>query len=169
MPLAVDGIIWSCSETLFMCYKAVHFNDMHVVTELLEHSERIQPAEAKALGRSIKDYNDAEWATVRYDAMLSACLRKYMQYEDEFDRFFTSLGNQKVLFIEASPFDAIWGVGMNAEVTSNFIRNAGEGNLNTFITRASHDKNFNLLGQVWTAIYNMHVFKEKTKMMAFCS
>lgn len=102
------------SEQYFMYEKAITFGDEETAQAILDKG--YNPKQAKALGRKVKGYSDEVWDKVRYKVMVRANLHKYLQNEDlaelllnpEFD------GKQ---FVEASPFDHIWGIGCD-EVTA---------------------------------------------------
>ncbi len=97
------------SEQAFMWVKAAFFGDEDT-GRLIE--QECDPRGVKALGRQIKGYNDAEWETVREGLMAYVNLLKYRQNPD-FAAQLKATGDR--ILVEASPVDAIWGVGMSVE------------------------------------------------------
>ena len=92
------------SEQAFMWEKAMFFGDTKIANEILN-----QPSawEAKALGRKVKNYNDFKWSQVRFDFMFDVCLAKFTQNYKIQQRLLNDSN-----FVEASPKDIIWGIGM---------------------------------------------------------
>lgn len=107
-PFTMDGIKFFCTEQAFMYLKAKFFKDDDTADKILNAAT---PKEAKDLGREVRNYNDAEWDKVRYDMMLKANREKYAQNRDVCSRLLSSQYIGKT-FVEASPIDLIWGIGM---------------------------------------------------------
>ena len=104
--MVIDGITYNCVEQYMMAEKARLFGDRDVEAAILRASD---PAEQKALGRGVRGYNDAKWAAARYAVVLKATLAKYRQ-NDELCNFLLATGQDT--FVEASPEDTVWGIGM---------------------------------------------------------
>ena len=95
------------SEQAFMWEKAIFFGDEEVASEILSTKN---PKNAKDLGRLVLNYNDNEWAKVRYKKMLEVCLAKFSQNEDQRE---TLLNTENRILVEGSPYDKVWGVGLH--------------------------------------------------------
>lgn len=98
------GNEFSNSEQAFMWEKAKHFNDNETAEKILQTTD---PKAAKELGRQVKNYSDTEWEKVRFDVMVAVLYEKFSQNED--------LKRELLLhenYVEASPMDRIWGIGM---------------------------------------------------------
>jgi ribA/ribD-fused uncharacterized protein len=96
------------SEQYFMWVKAKTFGDEETAEEILKHGKN--PKAAKALGRKVKNYDDKVWDEKRYGVMVEANMYKYSQNED----LKALLLNEELKnknFVEASPFDTVWGIG----------------------------------------------------------
>ncbi len=97
-----------CSEQIFMYCKAIHFKDEDSAILIAQAST---PQEAKALGRRVSNFNSDEWDRVKYYYMMEAITAKFTQnwllkkwlLDPRFDN---------KTFVEASPVDSIWGIGM---------------------------------------------------------
>ena len=106
-----DGIVFKSSEHLFMYQKAKYFHDDETAAEILKADT---PKEAKKLGRKVKGFNDRDWAYGREYAMRVALLAKFTQNEDLKEELISDKYNG-LQFVEASPYDNIWGIGYDTE------------------------------------------------------
>lgn len=99
---------FSNSEQYFMYKKAKEFGDEEIASRIL--SEGADPRQAKALGRLVKNYDDKVWNEKRYDVMLEANILKYSQNGELLKALFSEKFEGKH-WVEASPYDRIWGIG----------------------------------------------------------
>lgn len=97
------------SEQAYMWEKALYFDDEESAEEILKTSS---PSEAKKLGRKVKGFDTDEWNKVSYNIMYEVCLEKFKQNKD-LKKYLIDT-NEKIL-VEASPYDKIWGIGLNEE------------------------------------------------------
>ena len=67
------------------------------------------PADAKKLGRTVKDYQDTLWKKHRFEIVVQANKEKFSQNND-LKTFLNNTGDN--VLVEASPRDRIWGIGM---------------------------------------------------------
>ena len=103
------GKVFRSSEQLFMYLKAVHFGD-ELTASLICAAET--PRDAKYLGRKVKGFKEDDWIEHRQEYMEIALMAKFMQnpvlkeliLDPEFE------GKH---FVEGSPSDKIWGVGIH--------------------------------------------------------
>ena len=100
---------FTSSEQYFMWLKATYFGDEEIAEEILKAKT---PKEAKALGRQVKDFDNDEWKGVREAAMWNAVYAKFKQNED-LKKYLTNRLFVFKKFVEGSPFDEIWGVGIH--------------------------------------------------------
>jgi ribA/ribD-fused uncharacterized protein len=105
---AIDGVEYDTAEHFMMAEKARLFGDADVLAEILAADS---PAEAKALGRRVRGYDDHRWAQARSAAVVRGNVAKFSQNE-HVRAFLESTGNR--ILVEASPRDRIWGIGMGA-------------------------------------------------------
>ena len=101
-------IHFSSSEQYFMWLKATEFDDYETAEKILGAKT---PKEAKKLGREVKNFDDEEWCEVREAAMWNAVWLKFSQNED-LKKIITDPIFSKKSFVEGSPVDKIWGVGL---------------------------------------------------------
>lgn len=102
----VDTITYKTAEHWMMAKKAELFNDKEIFEKIILAKS---PAEAKKLGREVKNYVDSLWLENRYEIVRQGNLYKFSQNKDlkEF-----LLNTKERVLVEASPVDPIWGIGM---------------------------------------------------------
>ncbi len=105
----VDKTQFFTSEQYFMWGKAVAMNDMESASKILKERK---PGTCKALGRSVKPYNESLWNSIRESVMYTAIYHKFNQNED-LKKALLETGDKKI--VEASPEDKIWGIGITEE------------------------------------------------------
>ena len=96
------------SEQYFMFQKAMYFNDTEIA-ELIKNTEH--PRDCKKLGRKVRGFDEAQWNKVKYNIMYDAVLAKFSQNE-ELKKALLYFRNKAYNFVEGSPYDKIWGVGI---------------------------------------------------------
>lgn len=97
------GHTFACTEQAFMWEKAMYFKDYDVAEEVLRTTV---PIEAKRLGRKVKNFDPEIWMDVCKDYMYAVNLEKWKLMKD----IILSTGDK--ILVEASPYDTIWGVGL---------------------------------------------------------
>ena len=102
-----NGITYNCAEQYMMAAKARLFNDLETEEKILKTKN---PREQKALGRQVKNFDPIVWEKHAYDIVVKGNFYKFSQ-RDILKRgiIFT----KEKHFVEASPFDRVWGVGMS--------------------------------------------------------
>lgn len=100
------GMTFKSSEQAFMWCKARHFGDVPSCIAILETNT---PKEAKQLGRLVKNFNDKEWDKVRFNYMVEVLTAKFDQNKSLKD---TLLNTGTRCFVEGSPYDSLWGIGI---------------------------------------------------------
>lgn len=108
---------FSSSEQLFMWLKAKTFKDDEIAREILKADT---PHNAKKLGRKVKGFDTTIWEEHREMAMKITLWNKFAQNSHLRDFFLDERFDNKI-FVEASPFDKIWGIGLseNDELADN--------------------------------------------------
>lgn len=107
----MDNITFTSSEQAFMYKKAITFKDNEVAEKILKSTT---PKEAKRLGRLVNNYDDQIWNAKRMQIMYECCLAKFSQNED-LKSFIAAADFNNKHFVEASPFDTIWGIGVDEQ------------------------------------------------------
>lgn len=98
-----------CTEQAFMWAKAKYFGDQETADNIL--LEKSSPMVCKQLGRLVKNYDDKKWSLVRYSFMHDVNYEKYKQDMSLRAKLIDKPFDGKT-FVEASPTDKIWGVGL---------------------------------------------------------
>ena len=104
-----NGKRFITAEHYMMYYKALTFNDTEIANKILNS---IHPRDIKSLGRMVKNYDDKIWSQRRFDVVVQGNLLKFSQNKG----LMADLIKYKDLtFVEASPYDKIWGIGLHYE------------------------------------------------------
>jgi len=104
-----------CTEQAFMWAKAKFFGDEEIAKKILEISNTTRdPMSCKTYGREVRNYDDKKWDAVRYQMFLEPNLERFKQDKVLHDKLMDPKFDGKT-FVEASPWDKIWGIGMNME------------------------------------------------------
>lgn len=89
-----------------MAEKARLFGDDEALQRVLVAKT---PAEAKKIGRLVKNFEPALWDENKYQSVVEGNLHKFSQHADLLT-FLLNTGDR--VLVEASPVDKIWGIGM---------------------------------------------------------
>ena len=108
-PFEVDGVSYATAEHFMMAGKARLFDDDERLEQILAASS---PGEAKALGRKVRDFDDATWKEHCFDIVVQGNEAKFAA--TEVLRSFL-LSTEKRVLVEASPRDRIWGIGLGKD------------------------------------------------------
>jgi ribA/ribD-fused uncharacterized protein len=113
-----DVMKFTTSEQMFMWLKAKAFNDDEIANKILLAET---PREAKKLGRKVKNFTDEIWVEKRKPAMRLALRHKFSNENPKLMAFILDEKFNGKTFVEASPFDKIWGIGLaeNDELADN--------------------------------------------------
>ena len=103
-----QNLVFSSMEQFMMARKAALFNDRQSWDSIMESTH---PSIAKELGRKVKNFDDNIWVDNRWDIVVRGNYAKFSQHEELSD-FLLNTG--ETVLVEASPYDLIWGVGLNA-------------------------------------------------------
>ena len=123
-----------CTEQAFMYSKARFFNDLEIAEQILVAET---PMDAKVLGRAVRNYVDRDWYYVRYGYMKQVNYERFTQDLSLRGKFLNPEYDGKE-FVEASPEDLIWGIGIALDDDAIFDENNWRG--------------MNLLGKVLTEL-----------------
>jgi ribA/ribD-fused uncharacterized protein len=107
-PFTIEGETYRTAEHFMMAGKARLFGDTDTCEKILAART---PGEAKKLGRQIRDFVEARWLDARFDLVTRGNIAKFSQNQT-LGAFLLGTGQQ--VLVEASPVDAIWGIGLAA-------------------------------------------------------
>ena len=105
-PFEVEGVVYKTAEHWMMAKKAELFGDTEILEKIIQSKT---PAEAKKLGRKVKNFDNDVWNENRCEIVVEGNRHKFTQ-NPEFKEFLLNTGSR--ILVEASPVDAIWGIGM---------------------------------------------------------
>jgi ribA/ribD-fused uncharacterized protein len=102
----VDGVIYKTAEHWMMAEKARLFSDFATAEKIIRAET---PKLAKELGRQLKGFEPEVWEKSCYQVVVTGNRHKFSQ-NDSFKDYLLSTGDKVI--VEASPVDAIWGIGL---------------------------------------------------------
>jgi ribA/ribD-fused uncharacterized protein len=101
----IDGVTYDCVEQFYMSKKALMFRDYESLEKIMRTPD---PAKQKAFGREVKNFDADRWKQYSRDIMYDGLYGKFSQNKILAEQ----LVSVKQRFVEASPYDCIWGVGL---------------------------------------------------------
>lgn len=107
--VTIDGTRYTCTEQYIMAQKALLFNDTESYNKIMGTSD---PKVQKKLGRGVVPFNADEWDRYYKGILFKCVLNKFMQHR-EFGMMLLETGYAPIA--EASPLDAIYGIGLSAD------------------------------------------------------
>ncbi len=128
-----NGIFFNCAEQAMMYEKAITFNDLATAKEILHVRT---PKEQKALGRKVKNFDSKVWDAVKYEKVKEILKCKFNENLHLLDLL---VRNKGLEFVEASPYDRIWGIGYDESTALKNIDNWGENLLGKILTELSNE------------------------------
>lgn len=105
----VGDQLFPTAEHFMMYSKATLFGDHETASRILDVES---PKDAKELGRQVRDFDSQLWHEHRFAVVLRGNLAKFSQNEELKDYIFST---GETVLVEASPVDAIWGIGLSEE------------------------------------------------------
>ena len=97
---------YNCGEQMMMHLKALTFHDYIIAEKIMKSSN---PKEIKALGRQVQNFKSEQWDKVKYDLVKIGLYNRFTQDLEAKEELLKHKGK---IFVEASPYDRIWGVGV---------------------------------------------------------
>jgi len=104
----VAGVRYPSAEHWMMAQKARCFDDAEALARILESPS---PADAKALGRTVRNFDDAVWASKRFETVVTGNVAKFSEHP-ELKAVLIATGED--VLVEAAPRDLVWGIGLGA-------------------------------------------------------
>lgn len=101
-----DGITFNCCEQYMMYHKAIYFNDETIAKLILAETS---PQTIKNLGRKVAHFNQDKWDEVKYSIVREGNYLRFSQNQESKDKLLKYIEYE---LVEASPYDRIWGIGM---------------------------------------------------------
>lgn len=117
----VDGIQYSSIEQYMMYQKAALFNDMEIAQKILNTTDT---GKIKALGRTVKNYEEILWNGMRQLIVYQGLLEKFQQNIEIKEQL---LATQDHILAECAVQDKIWGIGLSMKSEKRFDLNEWKG------------------------------------------
>ncbi|WP_425555917.1 NADAR family protein [Glycomyces endophyticus] len=108
-PIRVGGRRFATAEHYMMWSKATLFEDDLAASAILADDD---PERARAIGRTVTDFDLSVWERHRFQIAVRGSIAKFGQ-RGELRNFLLSTGDR--VLVEASPDDAVWGIGLAAD------------------------------------------------------
>jgi len=108
-PFTINGITYKTSEHWMMAHKAMLFDDLDAFNKIILSNK---PAEAKELGRQVIGYDDQIWNKNKFEIVKLGNIHKFNQNPVLAEYL---LKTENRVIVEASPVDAIWGIGLSQD------------------------------------------------------
>lgn len=105
----IDSQTYVTAEHYMMAQKAKLFGDEDMFGAILSARS---PSRAKTLGRRVRGFDEEQWITHRFQIALRGNTAKFSQ-NPQLKAWLLATGD--VVLVEASPADAIWGIGLAAD------------------------------------------------------
>lgn len=106
-PFQMDEEIFNCGEQAMMYHKAKLFGDKHIMRSVMKANT---PREQKALGRAVQGFRDTVWNENKYEIVKNIVRAKFQDKNHTRNLLYKSFDNRPRIYVEASPYDHIWGV-----------------------------------------------------------
>lgn len=100
-------VIFSSSEQAMMFHKAYLFGDHDSILRIMSTSS---PREQKAFGKKVIGFDVEKWQSVCVDIITNTLVHKFNS-SDTLKHILLATGDKHI--VEASPHDAVWGIGMS--------------------------------------------------------
>lgn len=131
-PFKIDiagvNIEFNCVEQYMMYSKAILFKDFEIAAEIMNCSN---PRDQKALGKEVRNFDIKVWEEKRIYIVSKGIYAKFLQNEDLQKQLMQEDCKE---FVEASPYDRIWGIGYSEKDALENIPYWGENLLGKIIT-----------------------------------
>ena len=118
------------SEQYMMYHKALLMGDTEAADQTLDTKS---PAEAKALGRKVRNFKQEIWDRNCDRVVEQGQFLKFGQNEELTKVLLETAGRE---IVETSPNDRLWGIGFNTEEAEAHVNEWGENKLGKALMRA---------------------------------
>jgi len=105
-PFTLDGVSYTCAEQAMMAAKARLFGDEETLKKIMAADKA---SEQKELGRQVRGFDLETWERAARDIVTRVNVAKFSQ-DPELLQQLLDTGDRE--FVEASPVDCIWGIGL---------------------------------------------------------
>jgi ribA/ribD-fused uncharacterized protein len=107
-PFSIEGVDYGCAEQLMMAEKARLFGDEATRQQILDTPD---PRLHRSLGRKVRGFSEKAWIANREDIVYRGNIAKFSQNPTLLAALLET-GDRTL--VEASPYDRVWGIGLNS-------------------------------------------------------
>jgi ribA/ribD-fused uncharacterized protein len=126
-----EGYRYCCGEQMMMHQKALLFEDYEIALKIMQSDN---PKEIKDLGRQVKNFSVKVWDDCKRQIVQNGLYARFTQDKEAKAELLKYKGK---IFVEASPYDRIWGIGYTKEDAMDNLENWGENLLGKILTYLS--------------------------------
>jgi len=105
----INGVKYNCTEQYMMHQKAKLFGDNRIADKIIRVDNQ---RNIKSLGRQVKNFDEKTWAANREAIVFNGNWLKFTQNPGICAELMDY--PEGTVFVEASPYDRIWGIGFRA-------------------------------------------------------
>jgi len=113
---------YNSAEQYMMVQKAELFSNYALIPELIKQNN---PSTIKQMGRKVSNFIPSDWDQFKFDIVVAGNLLKFSQNK-KLQEYLLSTGDK--LLVEASPYDRVWGIGLNPDDENKSKPNNWRGN-----------------------------------------
>lgn len=110
-PFEHKGVKFKTAEHYMMYNKAILFKDLKTAELILKAGH---PRDVKDLGRKVAKFDIAYWDDAKFDIVCQGNFLKFLQNKNLLEKLVDKKFYNKC-FVEASPFDKVWGIGLSED------------------------------------------------------
>ncbi|MEP0266401.1 NADAR family protein [Dokdonia sp.] len=107
LDFEVGGTMYKTAEHWMMAEKARLFSDNEILEKIIKASH---PNQVKKLGRKVSGFDPEIWDAHKYEIVKEGNYHKFSQHKN-LKEFLINTGDR--VLVEASPFDPVWGIGLD--------------------------------------------------------
>lgn len=116
-----EGKTYTCAEQYMMAKKALLFDDAEMDVLIMEADH---PRDMQKLGRKVRGYDQEVWSANALQVVYQANMYKFQQNATLLKDLVKTRGT---VLVEASPYDAIWGIALAEDSPLALNRSTWEG------------------------------------------
>ncbi len=128
-----NGIMYCCAEQYMMAKKAELFGDNVMLQKILKTTS---PKYMKMYGRKVRNFDEEVWNRESNNIVYKGNTLKFQ--DEELKSMLLSFGSSAT-FVEASPYDRIWGIGYTEDKALRNRSKWGNNLLGKILTRVRDD------------------------------
>jgi len=102
------GVEFTCCEQYMMWRKALLFKDYASAEKIIGMTK---PNDMKMQGRKVRNFDINLWDKHKFNIVVKGNYLRFSQNDNELARLLSF--DRNLVFVEASPYDPVWGIGLD--------------------------------------------------------